>query len=299
MVARRRTGRARTVITRREHPDGASAAPPGPTTVRWTAAADRPPDEQIELRTVDGVRLDADIYRPDGDVRGAVVLVHPFTASRRAVGVLRQARYLVERGFGVLAYDGRGHGTSSGRSTIGRTEAHDLEAVVGHVRQYGHPIVPVGASMGSLVVLHYAVQDDGLAGVVLVSTPVFPRTLLTPRGVGAALLVRTAPGRRLARSRFGVRLARWEPDVPPVELVRDVQVPVAVVQGLADPTVRPGGAPILYEAAPEPRRLQMVDGMGHAFEPGGLVAITDAIDWVLGLGGGPSTTATARGSGAV
>src|ERR671930_68034 len=70
--------------------------------------------EDVALRTADGARLAGDLYYPSGTPRGGVVVVHGFSATRRLDAVVEHARSLADAGFLVLAYDGRGHGTSDG-----------------------------------------------------------------------------------------------------------------------------------------------------------------------------------------
>jgi fermentation-respiration switch protein FrsA (DUF1100 family) len=60
-----------------------------------------------------------------------------------------------------------------------------------------------------------------------------------------------------------------------------VQVPVAFLHGAADRFVPASAAAELYDVANEPRSLQIVPVMGHAFAPQSVAAIRDAVDWVL------------------
>jgi fermentation-respiration switch protein FrsA (DUF1100 family) len=60
-----------------------------------------------------------------------------------------------------------------------------------------------------------------------------------------------------------------------------VTAPIAFIHGARDRFILPTAAAELYESAPEPRRLEIVPGMGHAYDPAGTAAILGAIDWVL------------------
>jgi fermentation-respiration switch protein FrsA (DUF1100 family) len=66
-----------------------------------------------------------------------------------------------------------------------------------------------------------------------------------------------------------------------VELVGEVGAPVAIVHGRADPFISVDAAEGLFAAAHEPRRLEIVAGLGHAFEPDATPAILTALDWCL------------------
>jgi pimeloyl-ACP methyl ester carboxylesterase len=240
------------------------------------------PVEVVSLRTSDGVTLTADVYRPEAAPRGGVVIAHGLSASRRHPAVVAQADALVRRGLLVLAYDGRGHGTSSGDCTLGRSEVHDVEAAVAYLSPHVPSVVAVGASMGAIAVLEYAPGHPQLAGIVLVSTATSWRSVLTLRAAAATALTRTRAGRMVARRTTGVRISpAWQAGERTTAQVARVQVPVAIIHGRADRLVRPSAAFELYKAAPEPRRLDLVDGMGHSFEPAGIAAVNRAVDWAL------------------
>src|SRR5690606_35731916 len=127
-------------------------------------------------------------------------------------------------------------------------------------------VVLVGASLGAIAVLRYAVDDPDLAGVVTVSAPARWR-LHSPRAALAAVLTRTGPGRRLAR-RLGARLdRRW----------RWTERPDALAARLH----RAGTATAGGRAHGAPRRLLVVPDMGHAYCTRGLDAVADAVGWCL------------------
>ncbi len=240
------------------------------------------PLDGVVLRTQDGTELAADVYHPCRPPRGGVVVVHGFSATRRLVPVVEQARALADSGYLVLAYDARGHGTSGGDCTLGRLEAYDVAAAVGHLRAEVPAVVTVGASMGAAAVLAHAVEHPGLVGIVLVSMATSWRSVLTPRGMAATFLTRTQLGRTYTRRRTGIRVAsQWETGEPPTAQVRRIHVPVAIVHGQQDRMIRPSAAMDLYAAASEPRRLELVPGMGHSFQSAAVPAVTRAVDWVF------------------
>ncbi|MGY1709785.1 alpha/beta fold hydrolase [Geodermatophilus sp. SYSU D00758] len=124
----------------------------------------------------DGARLAERRWRPDGEVRGTVQVVHGL--SEHAGRYERLARALTARGLAVGALDQRGHGRSSESTGPGRFGAGvDREAVLDDVRDLqerlsaDHPGVPaflLGHSLGSAVALASAQRDGaGLAGLAL------------------------------------------------------------------------------------------------------------------------------------
>jgi alpha-beta hydrolase superfamily lysophospholipase len=234
------------------------------------------------LRTADGLDLAAHARLADGAPRAAVVVVHGFSASASCPNVGALADALHDEGYDVVTYDARGHGGSPGESTLGDHEQHDVAAAVALARQRTEPVVLVGASMGAIAALRYASTDAGLAGVVAVSCPAAWRLPRNLHGILAALMTRTGPGRMLTARLSGVRVARaWTNPLPPIELVPTLTIPSAFVHGTADRFIAARDAARLWEAAPEPRKLIVVRGMGHAFEPVAIDPIREAVDWAL------------------
>jgi fermentation-respiration switch protein FrsA (DUF1100 family) len=147
-------------------------------------------------------------------------------------------------------------------------------------------VVLVGMSMGAIAVLRHAAEQSGsgvrpAAGVVTVSAPARWKLPRNARGVLSAGITSTPPGRAFAARRLGVRLAspRRRP-APPIDLVTHLDVPLAVVHGIKDPFLPSSNARALYEAAAEPRRLDLVPGAWHAHDDAALPVITAAVDWV-------------------
>jgi pimeloyl-ACP methyl ester carboxylesterase len=237
----------------------------------------RPP-----LETADDVQLAGRRWLTSGPPRAGVVLVHGFTAGADDPAVSEVGDDLHGRGLDVVTYDARGHGRSGGESTLGDLERHDVAAAVAKARERTDRVVLVGASMGAIAVLRHAADDPDLAGVVSVSCPSRWRLPLHPLGLLSALMTRTPPGRWIARRFVGVRIAgRWNNPDAPAELVGRVRSPVAFVHGLADRFIRPGDARELHGRAATPRRLDLVEGMGHAFDPLGYASIGNAVEWSL------------------
>jgi pimeloyl-ACP methyl ester carboxylesterase len=236
----------------------------------------------LVLRTADGLSLAADAWLTRDPAATAVVLVHGLTGHRHHPTVVAMAHELRAEGHAVITYDMRGHGESEGLCTLGDLERLDVAAAVIAARDLAPRVVLVGASLGAIAVLGYAVDDPALAGVVTVSAPAQWR-LTTARTALAAALTRTRVGRRLAHRR-GVRLdRRWTWPDPPDALAARLSVPLAVVHGRDDRFMPTSEARVLHDAAPGHRRLDLVTGMGHAYGTRGLEPISDAVAWCLGV----------------
>jgi pimeloyl-ACP methyl ester carboxylesterase len=165
----------------------------------------------------------------------------------------------------VIVYDARGHGSSEGSCTLGDLEEHDVAAAVRCAEERTDRVVIVGASMGAIAALRFASRPlPSIAGVVVLSCPARWSLPLTARGIAAALLTRTPPGRALAARAMRV---------------------LAVIHGACDSFIPPAAAHELYAHAPEPRSLLIVDEMGHAFSDAAVDPVCDAVEWALTTSG--------------
>jgi pimeloyl-ACP methyl ester carboxylesterase len=197
--------------------------------------------------TADGERLSAayDAAVGASAVHGpAFVVAHGFTGSWRRPDNRRIAATLSELG-PVVSYDSRGHGASSGVTTLGDDEVLDLDAVIGWARWLGASrIVTVGFSMGGSVVLRQAAlaRDDGRErpdAVVSVSAAGFWFYRGTPPMRLLHRAVASPQGRGVLRLGFGTRVTgtEWEEPYPltPAESAAMISpVPLLVVHGDQD-----------------------------------------------------------------
>lgn len=144
-------------------------------------------------------------------------------------------------GFGVLAYDYRGYGRSTGRPTI-RGAIEDIEAAydfaVGGLGIAPDRLILQGQSLGSGPTLELAARRP-VAGVVLVSAFTSPYRVVTRVPL-------------LPFDRF-----------PNLARVRKLDCPLLVVHGTDDRVIPVWHGRRLFAAAPEPKRAVWVAGAGH------------------------------------
>ena len=198
----------------------------------------------------------------------AVVVAHGFSGSidKPAVRAVVDA---LSRYAGVVAFDFRGHGRSSGHSTLGDKEVLDLDAAVRQARDLGYDdVVTCGWSMGGSVVLRHAALRGNVDAVVSVSAVSrwFYRDTKPMRRLHWA--VESRLGRLVARHALKTRITAdgWA-EVPesPVEVVgRIAPIPLLVVHGDADHYFPVEHPEALFAAANEPKELWLLEGFGHA-----------------------------------
>ena len=109
----------------------------------------------------------------DGESAGdgpPVVLVHGLSATRR--NVVQGSRALLKRGYRLIAYDARGHGSSSpGPSYDYPQLVEDLKAVLGHLEIERAALV--GSSMGAATTMAFALEQPERVPALVQITPAY------------------------------------------------------------------------------------------------------------------------------
>ncbi len=226
-----------------------------------------------QLTTADGERLHAQVWPGPVGSGDWVVLAHGFSGSTAVPAVRRVAARLAAYAT-VLAYDARGHGRSTGWTTLGDREVLDVDAAVGHARAAGaRRVATVGFSMGAAAVVRHAARVDGYGlaerpdAVVAVSGtgPWSTRATASRAMRRLHLLVETRPGRLVTRAVLRTRVdpRGWAvPPVPPAECVAHVGVPLLLVHGDCDGYLGLEHPRALAQRSGAP--LWVEEGFGHA-----------------------------------
>ena len=221
------------------------------------------PATPFRVTTSDAVTIKGTLLRRGR--RSAVVLCHGFGSTHRSVPMVWLAEALYDD-WDVLAFDWRGYGRSGGLSSMGGTEALDLQAVVSFARAQGYAQVGVvGESMGGLILLAAQGLSPGLAdAIATISAPADYALVGWPR----PQLVRHMAPRKALRPvarLLGFRLGALA--LPqPLDVVGDIAVPLLLIHGDTDRTVPVANAYALHRQAPQ-SHLSIYAGIGHAVDP--------------------------------
>lgn len=225
----------------------------------------------VGLRTSDGEILYAEVWPGVGP--DWIVLAHGFSGSTAAPALRRIADRLAAHA-SVLAYDARGHGRSTGRSTLGDREVLDVDAAVAAARSAGaRRVATVGFSMGAAAVVRHAARVEGYllaerpdAVVVVSGTGHWSTRSTASRSMRRLhLLVETRLGRLVTRAFLRTRVDPhgWAvaPE-PPADCVARVGVPLLLVHGDRDGYLGLEHPRVLAERSGAP--LWVEQGFGHA-----------------------------------
>ncbi|QVQ54845.1 alpha/beta fold hydrolase [Spiractinospora alimapuensis] len=236
------------------------------------------------VTTRDGVELETALLTAAEPRDNVIVVASGFTGGWRMEPNRRIASGLL-RVADVMSFDFRGHHGSTGESTVGDREIHDLRAVVDHLTERGYTrIVTVGFSMGASVAIRHAALMGGVDAVVAVSGPSrwYYRGTLRMRLLHIGVEHRI--GRFFLRMSRNVRVTRheWDPIPPdPTELAGSVTPrPLLVIHGDSDDYFPVEHAQRIHEAANEPKELWLVPGLRHG-ESAMTEELVDSIaEWV-------------------
>jgi uncharacterized protein len=131
--------------------------------------------DPIRFGTEDGVSLEGELRRPQGQALGSAVLchAHPRHGGSKDHPVLWAVRNeLAQRGFVVLAFNFRGTMQSGGTYGGGRTEVSDVRAAITRVGEEAEgPTVVCGWSFGANAAVREALDDDRVAALALIGLP--------------------------------------------------------------------------------------------------------------------------------
>jgi pimeloyl-ACP methyl ester carboxylesterase len=109
----------------------------------------------------------------DGEIAGdgpPIVLVHGLSATRR--NVVQGSRALIRLGYRLIAYDARGHGSSSPGPRYEYADlVEDLEAVLEHLELERTALV--GSSMGAATTMAFALEYPARVPALVQITPAY------------------------------------------------------------------------------------------------------------------------------
>jgi alpha-beta hydrolase superfamily lysophospholipase len=171
---------------------------------------------------------------------------------------------LVDRGFGVAAFDLRGHGRSGGDwITLGRDDVRDLIRVVDRIEArpdvHGNRIGVIGLSLGAALALSLAAEDPRIRAVVADS----PFDVIDSVTV-AAFTDLPWPVPAIVAKFLEIRLdVDFDAISPLAHVGRISPRPVYILAAGADTVVDPGSAVRLFDGSAEPKLIWQEPDLGH------------------------------------
>ena len=220
-------------------------------------------EHRLSIAAADGTRIAGARLDGPADAPATVVLVHGFLNWSRTPAVHAFAHHLAEH-VHVIVPDLRGHGRSSGASTIGLDEPLDVAAAVA-AADLPLPVVTVGVSLGGAAVVLHAGTHGGVAGTVAISAPAWWGGYDRHGSQRIHRYVNSRARRALLAALLRTRVAPARAKAPnPADAASDIAPAFTiVVHDPDDVYFGPEHAERLYAEAGEPKQLWWYPGAGH------------------------------------
>lgn len=222
-------------------PDGHAGAP---------AAVGLPQAEPVRFTTEDGLDLEAWFVPARQPIADRTIVVFNGNAGNRSHRA-RLGALFAEYGFSTLLVDYRGYGGNPGLPSEAGLY-RDARAAVLYLAGRGDVdlsrMVYFGESLGAAVALNLAL-DQPPAALILRS----PFSSLAAIGSRHYPFL---PVRLLLRDRY-----------PSIDRIGTIRCPVLIIAGDADRIIPLDDTRELFDAAPEPRQLVVIEGADHNDEP--------------------------------
>lgn len=257
--------------------------------------------------THDGLEQLLRRWRPEGETRAAMLLVHGMGEHSGRYEHVGAA--FAGAGIDVLAFDQRGYGLTGGERGHVDDFAHfldDLEPLMAERRELGVPVILLGHSLGGLVSTTYLVSDRPQPDLAVLSAPALAADVPGWQRIAAPALGTIAPKLKIPADFDGSVLSRdedvqvaYENDplrVPAstARLGREIfaamkdtraaidrlRVPTYVLHGSADELVPPSASAFLADHPQVDRRLWPSLRHECLNEPESDQVIGEVVDWL-------------------
>ncbi len=265
--------------------------------------------------TADGLKLHSEAWLPESESKAVIIIAHG--VAEHIGRYAHVAAYWVEHGYAVYGYDHRGHGQSDGKRGYFDSFSHPINDFARYVdlvktTQVDKPLFLYGHSMGTLIVLAYALRADRpeLHGIITTGAPLAIDDNLPNFVISAVRTInQVVPDAPLVSidvtgmSRDPAVLATWTTD-PYVNLtllrvrttvgmlgtvrhirahLPDIGVPILIMHGEGDRIVDPSGSMQLYDGvSSDDKTIKLYAELYHELvnEPERQMILNDMLNWL-------------------
>ena len=231
---------------------------------------------KLPITNVQGEQLDV-AFHPAEKSDCLVVLGHGVTGNKDRPLLVAVAEGLAARGWPCLRISFSGNGDSQGRfedSTITK-EIADLQSVLDAIPE-STKVAYCGHSMGGAVGTLTAVRDERIRVLVSLAGMVFTQEFCE-REFGSV-----TPGQGCMWEDEDCPLSQAYVDdlhqhVSTIDAAKAMEVPWLLLHGKDDDVVFPSDSEAAFAAAPEPKKLVLIDGAGHSFDDTSYPQVIDEV----------------------
>lgn len=194
-----------------------------------------------------------------------IVIAHGFYNNKDTILFKNIAELFAEH-FDVLSFDFRGHGKSTGFFSWTAREVYDLRSVIHHAKAERYKKIGViGFSLGAAIGLIEASENQAIDSIIAVSAPYDVRDIdfcFWEQEMVSDLMLNIGPKGKGKGIRPGNPFLKKK---TPLAVVASIAPrPVLFLHGEKDWLIKPRHSERLYQAAREPKEMQIIPQAGHA-----------------------------------
>jgi pimeloyl-ACP methyl ester carboxylesterase len=240
------------------------------------------PHKKFLIKTEDNVSISG--FHIDQGRKKLIIVCHGAGRSKNILGDILLCEGLAYT-YDVMAFDFRGHNESTGIFTGNGATSLDVKAVVNYARGLGYEKIGiVGRSLGAWSAIVNVAQFHNVDSLIAAAAPM--------EGLDDSAVTRKLPpwamdllGKIIARIIVGIRMGTIKGNISVASLIGEVSpIPLLLIYCENDTTIRMDkeDAKFLFSKANEPKKLVILEGVGHVLESRFTHQYYDIIrDWFL------------------
>lgn len=202
--------------------------------------------------------------RHSGVSKEKVIIVAPGFFQSKDTKTFQEMQKDIEKFFGVISMDFRGHGKSGGWFSFSALEKEDLKAVIDYARLHHKKVGVLGFSYGGCIAMITAVEFHNIDSLICVSAPLADDEVEFRWWRIESIRLALRGFERGAGVRPGYPYFK---KIRPIDIVDQISpAPIFFIHGAKDPTVDVRHSSALYEKAKEPKAIKLFEKGSHAEE---------------------------------
>lgn len=215
------------------------------------------------LHTKDNVEIAYGWYKNGCD---NVIIVCPGYYNSKTNRWMRKTVEILSSKYDVIIFDFRGHGMSGGKYTWSAKEDMDVDAVLDYAGSKGYRHIGIVAfSLGAAAAVNAVASRDSVDSMVLISCPSSFR-MIDFHFWEPGMFVDLKDNIECKWEGKGARICSiLLPKKDPINTIKNIRhTSLLFITGDKDWVIKDRHSKMLYAASPEPKKLEIIKGGGHA-----------------------------------